>query len=395
MGPGLVVMFADTEVGSVIAAAQGGAAWGYRLLLFQLLLIPFLYMAQELAVRLGISSGKGFTELIKLRFNKFTSFMVVATLVISCFGALITQMSGLVGVGQIFGIPAWLTVILLIGLILSMFTTGSYRSVEKIAILLGTFELAFIFIAWKSHPNMQIVLSQIKEFPIQNKNYLYLLAANIGTCIIPWAIFYQQSAAVDKKLKLADLKIARMDTLIGAIICQVITAAILVAAATTFNHGGQSIQLDNIPQIASAFTNILGKQLGNVIFMLALSGGALVATIVVCLAAAWAIGEAMGLRHSLEYHPMEAPRFYGSFALMLILGGALAASGVNLIQLSLAAAVANAILLPIILYFLYHLAKNEIKGEHALKGGYSLVIGLSFLIISAVGLFSSFIGIFG
>ncbi|MDA8249908.1 MAG: hypothetical protein M0Z28_12115, partial [Rhodospirillales bacterium] len=45
IGPGLVVMLADTEAGSVIAAAQSGAEWGYRLVLPQFLLIPALFMA--------------------------------------------------------------------------------------------------------------------------------------------------------------------------------------------------------------------------------------------------------------------------------------------------------------------------------------------------------------
>ncbi|MBV2181449.1 MAG: divalent metal cation transporter [Castellaniella sp.] len=51
-------MLADTDAGSVITAAQSGAQWGYRLLL-QLLIIPFLFVAQELTVRLALSTGKG------------------------------------------------------------------------------------------------------------------------------------------------------------------------------------------------------------------------------------------------------------------------------------------------------------------------------------------------
>ena len=47
-------MLADTDAGSVITAAQSGAQWGYRLLLLQLLLMPILYIVQELTVRLGI-----------------------------------------------------------------------------------------------------------------------------------------------------------------------------------------------------------------------------------------------------------------------------------------------------------------------------------------------------
>ncbi|MGO8687635.1 MAG: divalent metal cation transporter, partial [Candidatus Dormibacteria bacterium] len=35
-GPGLVVMLADTDVGSLITAAQSGTQWGYRMILPQL-----------------------------------------------------------------------------------------------------------------------------------------------------------------------------------------------------------------------------------------------------------------------------------------------------------------------------------------------------------------------
>ena len=62
-GPGLVVMLADSDVGSVITAGQSGVQWGYRLLGLQFLLIPFLYIVQELTVRLGIFTGRGHGEL--------------------------------------------------------------------------------------------------------------------------------------------------------------------------------------------------------------------------------------------------------------------------------------------------------------------------------------------
>ena len=57
-GPGLAVMLADTDVGSVITAGQSGVQWGYRLLLLQLVLIPILYMVQELTVRLAFSPAR-------------------------------------------------------------------------------------------------------------------------------------------------------------------------------------------------------------------------------------------------------------------------------------------------------------------------------------------------
>lgn len=32
--------------------------------------------------------------------------------------------------------------------------TGSYNSVERIAMAIGAFELVFIFVAWKAHPDV-------------------------------------------------------------------------------------------------------------------------------------------------------------------------------------------------------------------------------------------------
>ena len=58
-GPGIVVMLADTDAGSVITAAQSGAQWGYRLLMLQVVLIPILYLVQELTVRLGVVTRRG------------------------------------------------------------------------------------------------------------------------------------------------------------------------------------------------------------------------------------------------------------------------------------------------------------------------------------------------
>ena len=68
-GPGIVVMLTDTDVGSIVTAGQSGVEWGYRLLLLQLVLIPVLYLVQELTVRLEILTGRGHGELIRDTFG--------------------------------------------------------------------------------------------------------------------------------------------------------------------------------------------------------------------------------------------------------------------------------------------------------------------------------------
>ena len=82
-----------------MTAAQSGAQWGYRLLPLLLLLIPLLYMVQELTVRLGIFSGRGHGELIRDTFGKGWSWLAAAGLGVAVVGSLVTEFTGVAGIG--------------------------------------------------------------------------------------------------------------------------------------------------------------------------------------------------------------------------------------------------------------------------------------------------------
>ena len=390
-GPGLVAMLADTDAGSVITVAQSGAQWGYRLLLPNLLLIPFMFMAQELALRLGLGARQGAAELVLRRFGRIPAALLLITLALSCFGALVSEMSGLAGAAEAFGLSVRAAIAGVVGGLILMVVTGSYRSVERVALFFGLFELAFLVMAWRAAPGFAPILHQAAELPMNDPGYLYLLAANLGTSIIPWALFYQQSASIDKGLRPEHIRAARLETLAAVVLCQTITSALLVAAGATLGSGAK---LNTVPQIETAFTATLGPAIGRAVFILGLSGGALVATIVVCLTLAWTVGEVLGVKHSLEHHPRQAPWFYGSLTLMLVAGGALVTSGINLVRLSIAAGVLNALLLPLVLGFLYHLARSALSGELRLRGNYAAVVAFGFLVISGVGLYAVIAGLF-
>ncbi len=388
-GPGLVAMLADTDAGSVITIAQSGAVWGYRLLLPNLLLIPFMFMAQELALRLGLGTGQGLAELVRSRAGRGAALALLAALAASSFGALVSELAGLAGAGAVLGLPVWLTMAGTVGGLILIVGTGSYRSVERIALCLGLFELAFFVMAWKAAPDFSRVLAAAGEVPLGEPGYLRLLAANLGTSIIPWALVYQQSASVDKGLGPGQIRAARIETLAGVVLCQAITSALLIAAGATLGRGAP---LGSVGAIEHAFAATLGPAAGRLIFVLGLSGAALVAAIVACLAFAWACGEALGLRHSLEHHPAEAPRFYATIAVMLLGAGGLVASGVNLVSLAVGAGVANALLLPAILGLLVALARTALPPGLRLAGVRGAVVAACLLGIAAVGLLAGLAG---
>lgn len=392
LGPGLIVMLADTDAGSIITAAQSGAVWGYKLLALQFILMPILFIAQELTVRLGVTTGKGHGELIMQRFGKFWAWVSVSTLLVTCVGAMISEFSGLVGVGLLFGVPQSAVVILAIVLLSVLAWTGSYHSVERIAIAIGLFELVFFVVAWLAHPSLSEILAGIKSAPITNPDYLYLSAANIGAVIMPWMVFYQQSAVVDKGLKPDALKYARWDTAVGAVITQSVMAAVLITTAATVGKTNPGAHLTDVQSISHAITPYLGETTGKVLFALGMTGAALVAAIVVSLTAAWGLGEVTGYKRSLSHHPKEAPWFYGIYTLVLILGGIIVTSGINLIKLNVAIEVMNAILLPLVLGFLFLLAIKALPKGYKLEGSYCWIVGI---ILGITACFGFVAGIWG
>ncbi|MFT4147653.1 MAG: divalent metal cation transporter [Micrococcaceae bacterium] len=395
-GPGIAVMLADTDAGSLITAAQSGAQWGYTLLSAQIILIPIVFIAQELTVRLGLVTGKGHGELIKDTFGKGWAWFSVSTLALACAGAIVSQMSGIAGIGALWGIPDWLSMTMMAIFLIVMVLTGSYKRVERVAIGVGLFELVFLVTMFLSNPDEHQITQGLKNVPIHNSSYLFLIAANIGAVVMPWMVFYQQSAVVDKGLNANHLKASRIDTAIGAVITQTIMIAMLVTtAATLWAHGQKAVQLDTVEDIANAITPFLGPFAGKVLFTIGMVGAALIAAIVASLTAAWGIGEVAGYKRSLEHHPSQAPWFYTVFAGVVLFGMALVLGGANIITLNILVNVMNALLLPIVLGFLYLLALKALPEEYKLKGWYAWFVGIVLAITACFGVYSAIAGLFG
>jgi len=381
-------MLADTDAGSIITAAQSGAAWGYRLLFLQIILIPVLFIVQELTVRLGILTGRGHGELIREQFGAGWAWLSVGTLLLACLGALVTELSGIAGVGELFGVPRWASAGATVLLLTIVVWSGSYRSVERVAILLGSGELAFVLVAWRAHPNADAILSALRSMPLGNVSLLSLAAANVGAVIMPWMIFYQQSAVIDKGLEKPHLRAARQDTAWGAVLTQVVMAAVLIATAATLGGSPATANLDSVRGIAGALEPYLGHTVGVGLFAVGMTGAALVSAIVVSLTAAWALGEALGYSHSLRARPHESPWFYGVYTGLLIAGALLVVLHSDLVRLTIGVEVLNALLLPIVLGFLYLLARRALPWPYRLRGWYAVLVGVVVFLTSAFAVYA-------
>ena len=389
-GPGVLVMLADTDAGSAVTAAQSGAQFGFKLLLFQVILIPILFFVQELTARLGIVTGKGHAVLIREHYGAAWAWVSTATLILACIGALLTEFGGIAAVGSMMHLPAWLSLLIAVAALTAMTVTGSYRSVERIALAMGAFEVAFVVVAALSHPSWAQFSHDTATIPFADTKFLTLVSANIGAVVMPWMVFYQQGSVIEKGLSEKDLRGARIETAVGAVVTQIIMASILVAAASALSHGG-SKSFDGVGQIADALTGVLGAAAGKLCFGLGILGASFVASVVVTLTAARTLGELTGRGHSLDRSPTEEPQFYGVYVAVLIGAAVAVAAGVPIVKLSVGVQVMNALLLPIVVGFLFLLAR-KLPQPHRLQGWQAWVTGTLMLVTVVLGLVSGVTG---
>jgi Mn2+/Fe2+ NRAMP family transporter len=387
-GPGLVVMLADTDAGSLVTAAQSGARWGYSMVLPQLVLIPFLYAVQEITMRLGILTGKGHGALIRDHFGRGWALLSVGTLFVSATGALVTEFAGIAGVGEMVGIPKALTVSVATVLLVGVATTGSYRRLERVAILLGLAELALLPAVFICHPNGAALGRGLLHVPIANGSYLYLLGANVGAVIMPWMIFYQQGAVIEKGLSRRSIRAERQDTAVGAVITQLVMVMMVVAFAATLGSGHRGAGLADVGQIASVLRPYIGGTASRLSIGLAVLGAALVSAVVASLAGAWGLAEVFGWPHSLNDVPSRrTAKFYLAYALAHIVGAALVLASVDLIGLMVDVEVMNALLLPIVLGFLVLLEAKALSPDQRMHGTHRAVVTALCLAVIGFGIY--------
>ncbi len=272
--------------------------------------------------------------------------------------------------------------------------TGSHKRVDKVALVIGAFELTFFVVAWKAHPHIPDAFRQMTRFPFSNRQSGYLAAALIGATFNPWMVFYQQAAVADKKLTSRDYASARVETAVGAVLTQLLTAAVLVAAAATLSGHGQQHALQSVGEISAALATVVGPHVGQFLFSAGVLGASLVAAIVCSLSLAWGMGEVTGYRRSLQGRPTTAPWFYAVYVMSVSVSAYLVWLAPSLVSLNVAAQVVNALMVPLVIGLLMALTVTALPRQHRPRGAYLLLVAGVATVVCAAGLFGAVPGAF-
>src|ERR1700758_3335971 len=326
-GPGLIVMVGDNDAGGVATYTQAGQNYGMSLLWTLALLIPVLYVNQEMVLRLGAVSRVGHARLIFERFGKFWGAFSIGDLLI--LNAL-TIVTGFIGVSLALGFlgcPKIIAIPAAAVLLFAVVAGGSFRRWEGLMFLLIAVNVLIVPMVLLVHPSLKGTASGlVPQFPGGlNSTVLLLTVAIVGTTVAPWQLFFQQSNVVDKRITARWIPYARADLVIGIVVVMAGGTALMAVTAFGLACTTDVGNFTDAGAVASGLSKHLGSTVG-VLFAIILLDASLIGANAIGLATTYAIGDAMGKRHSLHWKITEAPLFYGGYALLLSVSAAVAFS---------------------------------------------------------------------
>jgi Mn2+/Fe2+ NRAMP family transporter len=337
-------------------------------------------IVQEMCARIGLVTGRGLAGAIRQHFSRRILLMCTALLFAANSFNLGADLGAMAQAAQLirpslnFG---WLVIgfsILCLGLQIFTPYDRYARYLKWLALVL----LAYVASTLLAHLNWATVLHSTVVPSIHfNKDQLVLVCAILGTTISPYLFFWQTSQEVEEEIAAGKTTIAerkgtdaetvkkmRVDVWSGMFLSNLVMFFIIAAAGgVLFPHGVTNIQ--NASQAAEALKPFAGNS-ASLLFSLGIIGTGLLAIPVLAGSASYAVAESFQWREGLNRNLKQAYAFYGILIISMIFGLSINFIGLNPIKTLIYAAIANALVAPIILCLIVLMSSNrKIMGEWA------------------------------
>jgi NRAMP (natural resistance-associated macrophage protein)-like metal ion transporter len=362
VGPGLIVMVGDNDAGAFGTYTQAGQNYGTHLLWTLLLLVPVLYVNQEMVLRLGAVTGVGHARLILERFGKFWGAFSVIDLFILNALTIVTEFIGVTLAVGYLGLPKIPSVILAGVVVVAAASTGSFRRFERICFVLVVGSLLLIPIYVMVHPPAGEMARNFVDPGLphaQLSTVMLLIIAIVGTTVAPWQLFFQQSYIIDKRITPRFINYERADLWIGIGIVVLGAAAMFGFSDAVFAGRPGFGHFTDAGGVAQGLGTYASHVAGD-LFAIALLDASIIGAAAVGLATAYASADVLGTKHSLHRPVRQAKGFYACYAgLMAVAAALVLVPGVPLGLLTEGVQTLAGVLLPSATVFLLLLCNDK------------------------------------
>jgi NRAMP (natural resistance-associated macrophage protein)-like metal ion transporter len=389
VGPGIITANVDNDAGGITTYSQAGAQFGYMLLWTIIPITVALVVVQEMSARMGAVTGKGLSDLIREEFGfRITFFMMIAILITN-FGNVLAEFSGIALSMQLFGIPKYISVpVAAVGVWL-LVVKGSYKSVEKVFLAASGFYICYIIAGILAGPDWTKAITATFVPPsrdvLRQSEYLYMALGVVGTTIAPWMQFYLQSSIVEKGVSEEQYGASRLDVVAGCFFTDLVAWFIIVACAVTLYATGHR-SIENASDAAVALRPLAGDS-AYLLFALGLFNASLFAASILPLSTAYTVCEGLGFESGVGQRFREAPMFYWLYTILIAAGAVIVTllPIPRLIPITILSQVINGAVLPLVLIFMLLLInKRELMGKFVNSRTFNIIAWATTVVVIAM-----------
>ena len=385
IGPGALVAAGFVGPGTVTTCMVSGASYGYTMLWCLLFATVATIIFQEMASRIGIATQEGLGENIRDRIsNPALKWIAIVIVIIAIFVGNIAYETGNI-TGGILGIQAvtpdipMIPIVVVLGLLaFAAMWIGSYKVVEVILTGIVVFMgVVFLVTAFASSPDWGAIAHGlfVPALPEEGSKGILTAVGLIGTTIVPYNLFLHASGAAERFKDPEQIADARFDTVLSIGLGGIISMAILICAAANI-YVNTGITVSNGKDMAMALEPLLGSWATFMIGVGLLAAG-FSSAITAPLSAAYAVNGVLGWGKTLK-----DIKFKVIWMIVLVLGCVMAVTlGKSPTQLILVAQAANAILLPIMAFFVMYVANGKALGKWR-NHAFANICGVVFIVIT-------------
>ena len=403
IGPGFITGASDDDPSGIGTYSQAGAQLGFNIGWVMLFTFPLMAAIQEIAARIGRTTGKGISGNLSRHYPAPLLHVVVVLLFVANvinIGADLSAMAD--ALKLLIGGPSSLYVvafaIICVGAIVFLDYTRYVKVLKWTTLSLFAYVIAMFAakVPWADAAK-GLLIPHIEW----SGTFFTTLLAILGTTISPYLFFWQASQEVEeeelkpeaKPLRWAPWQASkafqriRADTLVGMAFSNLIGVAIIFTTAAVLHKAGVT-DIASSTDAAKAWEPAAGK-FAFIVFSAGIIGTGLLAVPVLAGSAAFAVGEALHWRVGLQRKPKEAAAFYGTLAAATALGTGIMFTPIDPIKALYWSAVINGVCaVPVMVVMMLMAGRKDVMGEFPVQGWLRALGWLSTLTmaVSSVGL---------
>ncbi|MBP1920423.1 Nramp family divalent metal transporter [Youngiibacter multivorans] len=362
LGPGAIVSATIIGPGTITACTLAGVNFQYILVWTILFSVIATLVLQNISSRIGIATGKGLAELIHdIYKDSYLRFFFAAAVILaigvgnSAFQS--GNMSGAVlGLKAIVDMPTWIWATVIVSIASIVLWTGRSAFIEKIMLVLIVFMvIIFVLTAIAVKPDFRMLFSGFA--PTIPKGSILVAIGMVGTTVVPHLLFMHSSLCAKRyegRNKNNAIKESMFDTNLNLFFVGIISLCVVITGAALF---GKGIKVSSGLDMAKQLEPLLGSW-AKYVFGAGLFAAGISSAFSAPMSAAYAICGILRWPTNLK-----DKKFRIIWIVVMLIGYAITASGIQPITVILLAQSFNGVMLPLSAAILMLGANNKSMGK--------------------------------